>query len=327
MQRIMVPIADPSLSEVAPVSDLFGFDARLVMPTRSIVFCLALIMSIASLACQTAKPTASAGARRFDLKGKVVSVDKAKKEVTIAHEEVKDYMPAMTMPFPLKDEWAFDVLAPGSNVGATLVVDGDRYWLEGIVVSSGVNDTISSGPTEHPPEKAIGQVVPDLTLVNQDDKRIHIQQYRPKVLLLTFIYTRCPLPEYCTLMSSNFAELNKQFTASDLLRDRTHLLSVTIDPAYDTPKVLRSYGAAHTGNYAGEKFAHWEFATGKPDDIKRLAEFFGLTYFEEKQQITHSLRTAIISSDGKVHKVYSGNDWRPADVLADVQKLLGAENK
>jgi protein SCO1/2 len=140
---------------------------------------------------------------------------------------------------------------------------------------------------------------------------------------VTFIYTRCPLPEFCTLMSNNFADLSKKMQANPALKDRTHLLSITIDPAYDTPKVLRSYGAAHTGEYAQEKFTHWEFASGKPEEIKRIAEYFGLTYVEEQQQITHSLRTAIIAPDGKVYKVYPGNDWNPNEVLREVQNLLG----
>ena len=289
---------------------------------HAIYLAAALIISCASYACQTVKPTASAGAKRYDFKGKVVAVDKSRKEITVAHDEIKGYMPAMTMPFPLKDEWAFDVLAPGSTVGATLVVDTDGFWLEGIVVSSGGDDTINSGLSDRPPAKAIGQDLPNFELINQDGKNISTKMYRGKVLLLTFIYTRCPLPTFCTLMSSNFAELNKQFAASQVLQDRTHLLSITIDPAYDTPKVLRSYGAAHTGQFTQEKFVRWEFATGKPEEIRRMADFFGLSYREENQQITHSLRTAIISQEGKIVKVYDGNDWNPADVFTDVQKLI-----
>lgn len=283
---------------------------------------LLFLILTASLSCQRSQPIATANAKRFDFKGKVVSVDKNKKEVTVAHEDIKDYMPAMTMPFPLHADWAFDVLAPGSNITATLVVDSNSFWLEDPIISAGSNDTINSGQSDLPPDKAVGKDVPDFELVNQDGKRISIHQYRGKALLVTFIYTRCPLPDYCTLMSNNFADLNKKFAADPALRDKTHLLSISIDPSYDTPKVLRSYGGAYTGEYTQEKFVHWEFATGKPDDIKRIAEFFGLTYFEENKQITHSLRTAIITPDEKVYRLYNGNDWNPKDVLSDVQTLL-----
>ncbi len=284
---------------------------------------LVALVAMSVSACKPAQPNATVQAKRFELKGKVVSVDKAKKEVTVSHDDIVGYMPAMTMAFPLKDEWAFDVLAPGSTIGATLVVDANSFWLEGIVISASGNDTINTGAPGDSTENRIGQALPSFPLTNQDGKRINTQQYRGKVLLLTFVYTRCPLPDYCALMSNNFADLDKRFAAIPDLRNRTHLLSVTIDPAYDTPKVLRSYGAAYTGKYTAETFEYWEFATGSAVEIKRIAEFFGLTYFEEKQQITHSLRTAIIAPDGKVYKIYAGNDWNPAEAFGDVQKVLG----
>jgi protein SCO1/2 len=291
---------------------------------RKLFFPLCLLLIISFAACQPSakQQSQTSQAKHYDLSGKVVSVDKAKKEVTIAHEEIAGYMPAMTMPFPLKDEWAFDVLAPGNKVGAKLVVDTNSYWLESIVISAGANDTIS--PPEERKEASVGQTAPDFKLVNQDGKNISFNQYRGKALLLTFIYTRCPIPEYCTLMSTNFNEINKTLQQNPALQARTHLLSITIDPAYDTPKVMRSYGASHTGNYGQEKFERWEFVTGKPDEIKRVAEFFGLSYFEEKDQITHSLRTAIIAPDGKVYKVYPDNQWKPSELIKDVQTLLGA---
>jgi protein SCO1/2 len=293
------------------------------MRARLLLLALLIFISCASLACQHAQSKASAQAKRYDLKGTVVAVDKARKEVTISHDDIEGYMPGMTMPFPLKDDWAFDVLAPGSKVNATLVVDTNSFWLEGIVVSSAAGDTVNSSPTDAPELSKVGQEIPDFVLTNQDGKRISLKQYRGKALLLTFIFTRCPRPEFCTLMSTNFADLSKKMQANPALKERTHLLSITIDPAYDTPQVLRSYGSAHTGEYTQEKFTHWEFATGKPEEIRRIAEYFGLTYFEEKQQITHSLRTAIIAPDGKVYKVYNGNDWQPNDVLREVETLLG----
>lgn len=302
------------------------FTSLTAQPARVMLFSIILIISLIAACQPAAKPEASPQAKRYDLKGKVVSVDKAKKEVTISHEEIPGYMPAMTMPFPLKDEWAFDVLTSGSNVGASLVVDANSFWLEGIVISAAVGEPIASGQSGQNPSPTLGQELPSFALINQDGKSVNTQQYRGKALLLTFIYTRCPLPEYCTLMSNNFAELNKTLKTSPEMRERTHLLSITIDPAYDTPKVLRSYGAATTGEFASEKFEHWEFVTGKPEEIKRAAGFFGLNYFDDKDQITHSLRTALIAPDGKIHKIYPGNDWLPQEVYKDIQTLLGSNN-
>jgi protein SCO1 len=280
-----------------------------------------LLLCAGLFSCQKERGQQS---QRYELHGKVVSVDKAQRQVTIAHDEVKDYMPAMTMPFSLKDEWAFDVLSPGDEISATLLIDGSRHMLEEIVISKKSVDQ-PSGATNATAsrEPQPGDEVPDFSFVNQDGKRIHLQQYRGKALLLTFIYTRCPVPDFCTLMSNNFAEVDQELHQTPDSYAQTHLLSISIDPAYDTPKVLRSYGAAHTGNYSEEKFAHWEFATGQPEEIQRAAKYFGLTYYQETDQIVHALRTAIITPDGKIHTIYRGNEWKPADALRDLSSALG----
>ena len=98
------------------------------------------------------------------------------------------------------------------------------------------------------------------------------------------------------------------------------MLSISIDPAYDTPQVLRSYGAAHTGRYQQETFAHWEFASG--EKVKEMAQFFGLKYFGENDQITHGLKTVIVNPDGKVAKVYTGNEWKPEEVVNELKRAL-----
>jgi protein SCO1/2 len=125
-------------------------------------------------------------------------------------------------------------------------------------------------------------------------------------------------------MSGNFAEVNRELERDAALRSKTHLLSVTLDPEYDKPEVLRSYGAGHTQKFGDEKFEHWEFATGDPAEIRRMAEFFGVIYANENNQIVHSLRTAVITPEGKVHKVYRGNDWKPSEVLGELKRLLSS---
>jgi len=130
------------------------------------------------------------------------------------------------------------------------------------------------------------------------------------------------VPDYCTLMSNNFAQIDRELGKDPELYAKTHLLSVSIDPAYDTPKVLRSYGAAHTERYQNETFAHWDFAGGSAEQVKEIATYFGLTYFPEKDQIIHALRTVIVNPDGKVAKIYSGNEWKPEEVVSELKKSL-----
>lgn len=284
-----------------------------------------MLLSVGGLACRRA-PEQTAAGRRYELKGKVVSVDKARHQVTLDHEEIPGYMAAMVMPFTLKDEEILSELAPGDQLQATLLVDGSSTQLTNIMFSRAIPGATPPNKSEASAEPSPGDAVPDFKLVNQDDRPIRLGQYRGKALLLTFIYTRCPLPEYCTLMSTNFAAVDKELQKWPDIYAKTHLLSVSFDPAHDTPKVLRSYGAAHTGNYSTETFQHWEFATAKPEQIKELAQFFGLTYYEEKDQIIHSLRTALITPEGRIHKIYRGNDWQPEEVLRDLQTLFKRES-
>jgi protein SCO1/2 len=284
---------------------------------NSAYFCLLIpvLLALAFGAC-------SRNEKRYDLKGKVVMVEKEKGLVTISHETVEGLMPAMTMPFTVPNQADLNFLAPNDQVTATLVIDGSRSWLENVFATRTSVDSSGASGAPPPTEAKPGDEVPNFTLVNQDGKQIRLHNYRGKALLLTFIYTRCPLPEYCTLMSNNFAQIDRQLQQDPQVYARTHLLSISIDPQYDTPKVLRSYGAAHTERYENETFAHWEFASGQ--QVKDMAQFFGLMYVAEQDQIIHGLKTVIIKPDGKVAKVYTGNGWKPEEVVNELKGVIEA---
>lgn len=261
-----------------------------------------------------------ANEHRYELKGKVVAVDRAKGEVTVDHEDVKGYMPGMTMAFPLRDAEALKVLEAGDQLQAALVVSDDGYWLDSPVITKGVpGGGAPATPTAGASEPQPGAEVPDVKLLNQDGRPLSLKQFRGRALVVTFIYTRCPLPDYCPLMSTNFAQLNAAIREDEALRGRAHLLSVTLDPEYDKSAVLKAYGTT----YAGGKFDNWDFATGDPGEVRRLAEFLGLTYKAEGDQVIHSLRTAVVTPEGKLLKVYRGNEWKPDEVLSDLKKLPG----
>lgn len=249
-----------------------GEEAR-DMATKLITIALVMMVGAGSLACQRFwKPPE----RRYEIKGKLLTIDKYSRQVAIAHEAIAGYMGAMVMPFVVKDDWALSVLTPGDEVRATLVVDGTSSWIEDPVITKESTGSPVTDNSEGLREPQPGDDVPDFTLVNQDGKRLHLHQYHKKALLLTFIYTRCPLPNYCPLMSSKFAELDKALEKDSALYTQTHLVGVSFDPGYDTPKVLKSYGSAYTEKYTEEKFDHWEFATGTKDEVKGIAQFFGL---------------------------------------------------
>jgi protein SCO1 len=251
--------------------------------------------------------------QRFDLRGKVISVDKAQRQVTIAHEPVKGFMDAMTMPFTVKDDWALPVLASGQMVEATLVVRGERSWIEGLKISK-TGDAVSPAVNHSMPE--IGSVVPDFRLLNQDGKPIHLAQYRGRPLLLAFIYTRCPLPDYCPRTSKNFSEVYQALQSMPQSNRKLHLLTISFDTDRDTPAVLREYA----GRYMRPAvFDRWEFATGSPEEIKKITGYFGLSYWQESGQIVHTMIAALIGPDGKIKRLFPGNAWTSRQILAELQ--------
>jgi protein SCO1/2 len=192
------------------------------------------------------------------------------------------------------------------------------YLVDHIVVVAQAKPDTKPPVSYHVP--APGDAVPDFKLRNQDGRPIHLGQFRGKSLVVTFIYTRCPSPEFCPRVTRNFAALEKQLAASPALYAKTHLLSVTFDPENDTPERLRAYGAAYIGTDAKNAFAHWELAAPDQSVLAEMAKFFdlGITSAPDAT-ITHTLSTTLIGPDGKVARFYPGNEWTPEQVLSDLK--------
>ncbi len=289
-------------------------------------FLLILLSVLFFSACQkpqTQPQNASADAKRYTLRGKVVAVDKAHKKASIAHEDVENYMPAMTMDFPIKDDWVFDELSKDADIRADLVVEKDGFWLENVAIVAAPNPNQTPLPMKEDVAQ-IGKEVPAFTLINQDGKRISLKDFRGKALAITFIYTKCPLPDYCIKMSTNFSDLARQLQNSDL-KDEIRLLSISFDPKTDTPKVLKDYGLAYLRGVEKPDFTVWQLATGTDKEVKDIAGFFGLRYETDegdKTQFNHSLRTIVITPEGKVQKVFSGNEWTTGDLLRELQATM-----
>lgn len=284
-------------------------------------------------ACKSASSgnNASTSAKRYQLKGIVVSVDKLGKKAKIDHQAVEGYMDAMTMEFPIHADWVWDELTPGSEIRAELVVDNaadEPYWLENIGIVAALK------PGQEPPpvdEKfaQIGKEAPDFTLTNQDGKKISLASFRGKALAITFIYARCPLPDYCIRMSTNFSDLALQLNNNAELKDKIRLLSISFDPEHDTPAKLKSYGLGYMGKGSTD-LGVWQLAVGDDKQVRSIADFFGLRYEvdqNDKTQINHSLRTAVISPDGKVTKIFPGNEWTPVMLQRELERALAVPQK
>jgi len=260
--------------------------------------------------------------KHYQMRGRVVEVDADQKSVTLSHDAIPGFMGAMTMPYQVKDPNVLTELHPGDRITATLVDEDERkFYLDDFVITAQANPDYKPAKQYHVPQA--GDEVPDFALLNQNGRTIHLQQFRGKVLLVTFIYTRCPLSDYCPRMSRNFAEVNKALAADPKLYAGSHLLSISFDPAYDTPKVLRSYGGAYTEQFSKENFDHWDFAAPSVQDLPTVEQWFNVGVTPgDNNSLTHSLSTLVIGANGKILKWYPTNDWKPADLIADVKQAV-----
>lgn len=276
----------------------------------------------------SAEPASNTGAARktFMIRGTVVSTDAT--SVMLDGEAVPGFMDAMTMPYKLKDPSVVSELHSGDHITATVLADEDEAGfhnvvLDNIVVIAQARPDYKPAVQYHVP--APGDAVPDFRLLNQSGRTIDFAQFKGKVLLVTFIYTRCPLPDFCVRMSHNFADIDKALAADPAVYAKTHLLSISFDPAYDTPKVLRSYGGAYTGRYTKETFSHWDFAAPSEKELPAVTQYFdvGVTPGDNKT-LNHSLSTVLVGKDGKVVAWYPSNEWKPEDVVAAMKKAAAA---
>ncbi len=288
---------------------------------RFVYFCLCALLTF-SVACNRGKPqspssSSQSSAKRYAFKGKVMSVDRQLGMANIDNEPITGFMDAMVMPYTFKPPSIINQLQPGDSITADVVVDKDIYWLENVKVISH-----SQLPAEKPAARihvpAPGDDVPDFKMVNQNGKTVSLHQYQGQTLLLTLIYTRCPFPDFCPRVSHEFSEIDRQLRADPARYGKTHLLSISFDPAHDTPKVLRTYGFSSAGSKDPALFSRWEFTVIPKPELPSFADYFALTYKEEGGLITHSLSTAVISPDGRIFKWYHGSEWQASDLLQDI---------
>ncbi len=269
----------------------------------------------------TSATSAKNGVKQYHIRGMVISTDTANGVVTVNTEAIPGFMPPMIMPYKLENPGVASGLHPGDTITAELLASKDSDFLDQVVIVKQAN--LNSLPKIQYEPLVPGERVPDFSFLNQSNKIIHIDQFRGKVLLMTFIYTRCPLSNYCPRMSRNFAEINKTLATEPKLYDKTHLLSVSFDPSYDTPSVLRSYGGAYTGKYTEETFKHWDFAAPPQKELAKVLKFFLIGVTPEKNHVlAHSLSTVVITAQGKIYKWYPTNTWTPQQLLGDVNTLL-----
>ena len=269
-----------------------------------------IAISLAVTVCNRQPP-----AREYELKGQILGIEPSRNEVLIKHGAIAGFMPAMTMPFTVKDAGLLSGKEAGDLVTATLVVTDLNAHLSTLTRTGHV--AIEAGAVPNTPHILMpGEPVDDAALIDEQGKPRPFTGFKGHRVALTFIYTRCPLPEFCPLMDRHFATVQKTIAGENELRD-VRLVSVTLDPEFDTPAVLSRHAAQLKADPAV-----WTFLTGDPAAVTQFALQFGI--FTERDlgtgaNLTHNLRTAVVGADGRIVKVHSGRDWTPADLVADLK--------
>ncbi|WP_246196228.1 copper-binding protein [Aquisphaera giovannonii] len=273
------------------------------------------------------------GVQEYRLVGQVKAVDRGAKEVTIRHEEIPGFMGAMTMPFRVDDASALEDVQVGDEVEAKLRVEREAgqvkdYQLLDLAVTrpapaaSLVLDLSGGTPALRQAPKRLqpGEVVPDFAMTGQDGRAFRLSDLRGKVVVLTFIYTRCPLPDFCPYMDRKFADLAAAIATSPRRAESVRLLSVSFDPEHDTPEVLARHARSR-----GATPPLWTFCVASHDQLAGVAGPLGLVYGPGKGEIIHNLCTAVIDPGGRLARLEVGtqsNRWSSADLLKTVQSAL-----
>ncbi len=296
---------------------------------RPLYGCISVALLASSLGCHgnttpKAANTASSG-KQYSVRGKVISVDAKDGVIALDTEAIPGFMDAMTMAYTLQNPSIAPGLHSGDKISAQLKLGAAGAVLSDVVITQ--QAVLNRLPPVQYHLPAAGDAVPNFKLLNQSGREIHLDQFRGKVLVLTFIYTRCQSSQFCPLMSRNFAQLDALLAANPKLYAGSHLLSISFDPKHDTPAVLRSYGGAYTGRYTKEKFEHWDFAAPSLGELASLLQWFdvGVTSSKDGNVLLHSVSTAVIGPDGKIFSWYPTNTWTPQQVLQDVEQAVASK--
>lgn len=280
--------------------------------------CPALLLS-----CSREEPGQASDHQRFEVRGIVRAVEPADSSLKIEHEEIPDFMASMTMPFNVRDAGEMEGLEVGDAIAFDFIITGGKSWIQDLkpvdpasvrLPENTATIPVSRDATPHLEE---GDRLPDFELTDQQGRTIDNETFEGRALVLTFIFTRCAVPDFCPLMSRNFAALEDKIQAESDLAPQVRLLSVSFDPEYDTPEVLADYADQYS-----EHDDFWRFASGGTDEIDRLTGAFRVFTRSARGTIDHSLCTALVDADGVVRHIWRGNFWKPEEVVTALREVV-----
>jgi protein SCO1/2 len=276
--------------------------------------------------CGWAQSLVSTNQHTYEAKGVVKELSADGKTVVIQHEEIPNYMPAMTMPFAVKDTNELRGLQPGDAVAFRMVISNADAWVEHFTKSSSTNlNKLPPGLGFHVVRDVdplgIGDPLPEYHFTNELGHAVSTAEFKGQVFAFTFFFTRCPYPLFCPLMSNNFDAAQKKLLALTNAPARWHLLSISFDTEHDTPAELKDYASRYSPDPR-----HWSFVTGDLTEITAIGDQFG-EYFgsDGSGGVTHNLRTVVIDPEGRVRKVFTDNKWTSDELVAEMLKAAAVK--
>ena len=280
----------------------------------------------AASATATGGSSAAETPREYSVRGVVRRVEPERRSMVVKHEEIPGFMPAMTMPFDVKEPKELNGLKPGDQISFRMLVTTNDGWIDRIqVVGSDTNAVATPPPvriTSSVPLLEAGSLLPDYTLTNELGRVIRLSEFRGQVLAFTFIFTRCPYPDFCPRMTDLFARAQKHLAGEPDAPKNVRFLSISFDPEHDTPELLRAYAERH--NYDPSR---WTLATGAWDQLEPLTGHFGLIFGRDvpPEKMEHNLRTVVVRPSGKIQAILPSNEWQSEDLIREIRAAAAAE--
>ena len=306
------------------------------MLKNCLTLCLVALMLVVGISCarkpqgqtEVIAPSVSTNSQTFQVRGVILELSASGKTVRIRHEEIPNYMPAMTMPFDVRETNELTGLAVGDSVTFQMKVTETDGWIEQIKKIAGAvaqTNILPAGATMRIVREveplSVGDMLPDYRFTNQLGRAVSLAELRGNAVAITFIFTRCPFPTFCPLMTSNFKSVHELLTNNPAAPTNWHMLEITIDPEFDTPERLKGHAAMLKVDTV-----RWSFLTGTLMDVTALSEQFGLQFTREPGGgISHNLRTVVIDAAGRVQKIIPENKWTPQELADELVKAAAAK--
>jgi len=234
----------------------------------------------------------------------------------IDHEEIPGYMPRMIMPFKAKDPAEFAKLEPGMVVTFDYHVVADESWVTGVVVTGGKGE-ITLDERKRDAEKLAkpGDRLPEVTFLDENGKPVTLAEYEGMPVALTFVFSRCPVPEYCPRMMNQFAAVIAALEKEPKAPAKYRLLTISFDHEHDRPGILKAWAAA----FGYREGMPWTLLSSEdPGPIEKLAEPTGLRYGEANGTIQHNLRTLVLNPDGTIRRLFTDESWKVEEMVAEL---------